>query len=108
MPATCWSVILATEKINAYNLMTHSFAGQLLGHNGQPLSIDGLWGLSIGNNGSAGSSQNLFFTAGPNDETHGLFGFITAVPVPSAVWLFSSALLGLGVLGKGKKARLMC
>ena len=41
----------------------------------QASSIDGLWALLRpgGNNGPAGT---LFFTAGPDDETHGLFGQI--------------------------------
>ena len=87
-------------KINAYDPVTHAFVGQLLGGNGQPLSIDGLWALSIGNDGGAGSSQALFFTAGPHDEANGLFGAITAVPAPSAIWLFGSALIGAGCLRK--------
>jgi uncharacterized protein (TIGR03118 family) len=50
--------------------------GQLRRRNGQVLAIDGLWALSFGNDGPAGSSGSLFFTAGPDDETHGLFGKI--------------------------------
>jgi uncharacterized protein (TIGR03118 family) len=41
-----------------------------------PISIDGLWALEFGNNGTAGPSTRLFFTAGPNDEADGLFGSI--------------------------------
>ncbi len=43
------------------------------------LTIDGLWALQFGK-GTAnnGSTNTLFFTAGPDDETHGLFGTITA------------------------------
>jgi uncharacterized protein (TIGR03118 family) len=89
-------------KINAYDLITHNFVGQLIGGNGQPIAIDGLWGLAVGNNNGAGSDQTLFFTAGPNGEQNGLFGALTAVPAPSAVWLFSSALFALGFFGKRK------
>lgn len=41
--------------------------------------IDGLWALQFGH-GSAnnGAATTLFFTAGPNDETDGIFGSITA------------------------------
>ena len=39
--------------------------------------IDGLWALEFGNAGSNGTPDTLFFTAGPNDEAHGLFGTIT-------------------------------
>lgn len=86
--------------ISAFNLITHSFIGQLMGSNGKPLSIDGLWGLSVGNNGGAGSSQTLYFTAGPNGEANGLFGAVSAVPLPPALWLFGSALVGVRLLGK--------
>jgi hypothetical protein len=41
------------------------------------LSIDGLWALEFGNAGSNGDPQTLFFTAGIQDEAHGLFGTIT-------------------------------
>jgi len=58
-------------------------AGFLRGVDGNPLVIDGLWGLAFGNN-VVGQSNVLYFTAGPNGETHGLFGRIdvTTVPVP--------------------------
>ena len=41
-----------------------------------PISIDGLWALRFGNDSAAGSSKTLFFTAGPDEESHGLFGSI--------------------------------
>jgi len=68
--------------INAFNLSTNSFVGQLDGASGNPLSIDGLWGLTPGNDGGAGSSNRLFFAAGPGGESHGLFGSIQATPEP--------------------------
>lgn len=43
----------------------------------------------------AGSSHLLYFTAGPNDEAHGLFGVLTPVPEPSA---YAMMLAGLGAL----------
>lgn len=82
-------------KINAFNLTTHSVDGQLKDSNGQSLLIDGLWALAIGNGGLSGSSQSIYFSAGPNGEAHGLFGTVAAVPVPAAVWLFGSGLIGL-------------
>jgi len=42
------------------------------------LSIDGLWALEFGNTGPNGDPQTLFFTAGIDDEAHGLFGTITS------------------------------
>jgi uncharacterized protein (TIGR03118 family) len=52
--------------------------GQLKDTLGRPITIDGLWGLSVGNDAGAGSSQTVFFTAGPNGEQNGLFGSLTA------------------------------
>lgn len=39
-----------------------------------PIAIDGLWGLIVGNGGEAGDADTLYFTSGPNDEANGLFG----------------------------------
>jgi uncharacterized protein (TIGR03118 family) len=55
------------------------FDGLLHGVKQNPLTIDGLWGLTFGNGGSAGSPGTLFFSAGPDGESHGLFGAITPV-----------------------------
>jgi uncharacterized protein (TIGR03118 family) len=68
-------------RINAYrevtpNIFVHE--GMLRGADGDPLSIDGLWSLQFGNGSTAGPTDTLFFTAGPNDEEDGLFGSITA------------------------------
>ena len=43
------------------------------------LAIDGLWGLGFGNGDASGPGNTLFFTAGPNDESNGVFG--TLVPI---------------------------
>jgi len=53
------------------------FQGLLKGHRHGAVVIDGLWALTFGNNGSAGgNTDTLFFTAGPEGESHGLFGFL--------------------------------
>ncbi len=52
--------------------------GELRGADGKPLAIDGLWALEFGQGGNNGPAGTLFFTAGPDDETHGLFGQITS------------------------------
>jgi uncharacterized protein (TIGR03118 family) len=89
-------------RINAYSLVSPAFDGQLMMPNGQPLSIDGLWALTTGGGGvSNGNSQTVYFTAGPNDETHGIFGALTAVPEPSALVSGAIALLA-GSLAYGR------
>lgn len=82
--------------INAFDPVTHAFLGQVLGNDGNPLAIDGLWAISPGNDGLAGSSHLLYFTAGPDDESHGLFGVLTPVPEPST---YAMLLIGLAVIG---------
>jgi len=67
-------------QINAYALGAngmYTHKGELRS-GGHQITIDGLWALEFGNNGNAGHTNELFFTAGPNDESHGLFGKITA------------------------------
>jgi len=52
-----------------------NFLGQLEDETGKPLAIDGLWTLSLGG-GKNSSSDTLYFAAGPNGESDGLFGTI--------------------------------
>jgi hypothetical protein len=58
--------------------------GALTGRDGRPIAISGLWSLAFGNDGLAGSSHTLFFTAGPHtwrgateQSVHGLLGSIS-------------------------------
>jgi hypothetical protein len=44
--------------------------------------IDGLWGLGFASDGTSGLATTLYFTAGPEGESHGLFG--TLMPVENA------------------------
>jgi uncharacterized protein (TIGR03118 family) len=50
------------------------FEGFLESRPGRPVVIEGLWALTFGNGGRGGVPGTLYFTAGPNDESHGLFG----------------------------------
>jgi uncharacterized protein (TIGR03118 family) len=92
--------------INAFNLANKSFDGQLPGLDGKPLSIDGLWGLIPGNGGAGGSTDRIYFSAGPGDETHGLFGSISSVPEPSSVLLglIAIALVAAGTPWRARRA----
>jgi len=62
--------------IHAYDRKSHKELGALSDKNGAPLAIDGLWGLAFGDDKQAGRADTLYFTAGPNDESHGVFGKI--------------------------------
>jgi uncharacterized protein (TIGR03118 family) len=56
------------------------FRGLLEGRHERPIIIDGLWGLAFGNGGRGGRPGTLYFTAGPNGESNGLFGALDPVP----------------------------
>jgi uncharacterized protein (TIGR03118 family) len=67
-------------QINAYEELPNGhFAhrGELRSADGGSISIDGLWALQFGKAGNNGPAGTLFFTAGPDEETHGLFGSIS-------------------------------
>lgn len=65
-------------EILAFDPVTGRFKGNLLDTSNNPITIDGLWAISFGNNSSAGPATALFFTAGPNAGSNGLFGNIMA------------------------------
>jgi uncharacterized protein (TIGR03118 family) len=73
--------------IAAYNLATGHFDGLLENASGAPIAINGLWSLSFGNAAAPGSydpagapGAELYFTAGPNGATQGLYGYLKPVP----------------------------
>jgi len=87
--------------IDAFNPGNGAFLGMLTDASGDPIVIEGLWGLLFGSGSAIGGRTNeLFFSAGipgPGEvEDHGLFGALT-VPEPSTMALLASgvALLGL-------------
>jgi uncharacterized protein (TIGR03118 family) len=61
-------------RINVFN-NDGTFVDQLENPYGNPLAIDGLWALTLGG-GRNSSPDTLYFSAGPNKETNGLFGTI--------------------------------
>jgi uncharacterized protein (TIGR03118 family) len=67
--------------IHAYDPLTGELLGELADTTGAPLVIDGLWALSFGpNTTSIDLSAQLFYTAGPGNEMHGVFGKLTLAP----------------------------
>ena len=64
-------------SINVFDPTTGMSLGTLNDPAGKPIQIDGLWALQVGNGGSGGDANTVYFTAGPDNETHGLFGSLT-------------------------------
>src|SRR5205814_7358941 len=83
--------------IHAFDPVTGALTGTLDDTSGNPITIEGLWGLRFGNGGIGGDPNTLFFTAGiPGGgqlEDHGLFGSIRSIPESGTA--FGLLLLGL-------------
>jgi len=65
--------------INVFDPTTGASQGQLTDPDGEPIQIDGLWALRVGNGGNGGDANKVYFTAGLFGESHGLFGSLTPV-----------------------------
>jgi uncharacterized protein (TIGR03118 family) len=66
-------------QIVAFDATTGDFLGYIHGKKG-PISIEGLWAISFGGGvANNGATNALFFTAGIEDEDHGLFGTLTPI-----------------------------
>jgi uncharacterized protein (TIGR03118 family) len=72
--------------IAAYDLATGKFDGLLEDASGKPIAIQGIWSLKPGNVSPSNldpddsPAAQVYFTAGPNNETAGLFGYLTSIP----------------------------
>ncbi len=83
--------------INVYNPRTDRYLGKLDGSNGQPIQITDLWALEPGNNGPNSNPNDIYFTAGLQNEAHGLFGSLApANPQPTHSATSNSAMSMMG------------
>ena len=62
--------------MGAYDPNTGAFIDNLRGGDGNAIQLSGLWGLAFG---PFPGSTIMYFSSGPNDETHGLVGTLTPV-----------------------------
>ena len=67
--------------INVFNPKTGRFLGHLNDGSGNAISIEGLWGLAFAKSGESelevDESPTLYFSAGIEDESHGLLGTLS-------------------------------
>jgi uncharacterized protein (TIGR03118 family) len=70
-----WIGNFGNGHINAFDPESGRFLGKVRDPKGKAILIDGLWTITFGSgNGNGGATNTLYFTAGPNGETDGLFG----------------------------------
>ncbi len=62
-------------RINVFR-ESGQFVGQLRDKNERAVTIEGLWGLFTSETIPAVGNR-IYFTAGPNDEDNGLFGYLS-------------------------------
>ncbi len=65
-------------RIHAFDPLTLAKVGTLTDADHKPISIDGLWALLPGNGVQSGKDE-VIFSAGPDDEEHGLLGTLSAI-----------------------------
>jgi uncharacterized protein (TIGR03118 family) len=68
-----WIGNFGDGNIHAFD-STGNPVGQPLDPHGKPLNVNGLWALVFGNGSNNAPTTSLYFTAGPNNETQGMFG----------------------------------
>ena len=68
-----WIGNFGDGMINAFN-SSGTMVGQPSDKKGKPLNVDGLWALVFGNGSNNAATTSLYFTAGPNMESEGIFG----------------------------------
>jgi uncharacterized protein (TIGR03118 family) len=87
--------------INVFNPTTFALIGSLQNSAGTSIANPGLWEIFVGQGGTLGDPNTLYFAAGINGQKDGLFGSI-AVPAPAAGapnFSFSAASPTLSVTG---------
>lgn len=94
-------------QINAYDSNSGSYLGNvatITGTIANPTS-NGLWALTFGNGGNAGSTNSLYAFAGINNQQDGLIIRIDAVPEPTSALLLAVGGLAAVVLARRGRKR---
>ena len=84
-------------KINAFNPVTGTFIGTLDGLDGKPIVNDFLWALDFRTGGPGVDPNALYFTAGIDNQQHGLFGEISPSPEPDTLILSAIGVVSFAV-----------
>jgi uncharacterized protein (TIGR03118 family) len=88
-------------RVNAFDFDSGAFLGQVTDTSGTPIIIPGIWALQFGLT-LPGKASTIYFTAGINDEQHGLLGTLTvnpaSLPPPEGPAMFDPTLKVLTVV----------
>lgn len=75
---------LGDGRIHAVDPVTGRYAGMLRYRDGNPVALEGLYGLITGNGSNGGNPNAVYFSAAVSGQarkgTHGVFGRITVLP----------------------------
>jgi len=69
--------------VNRFDPATGNSLGPIVLASGKQLLVPGLWSVTFGNGALNQPANTLFYTAGPNNQTDGVFGRIDAVTLTS-------------------------
>jgi uncharacterized protein (TIGR03118 family) len=69
-------------KINGYDPSSGALAGTISAAGGTPIATPGLWGIAFGNDADNQPHNTLFFAAGTNGGSDGLYGRIDSGATP--------------------------
>jgi uncharacterized protein (TIGR03118 family) len=98
-------------QVNVFDQDTGKFLGTLKNAQGNPIRNPYLWSVIVGNGAAGTDPDTLYLTAGPNDETHGVFADLAlakggggnAIPIPPA--LLTAPAAGVLALASTWRAR---
>jgi len=90
--------------INAFDANAGTLLGALQDTKGNVIAIDGLWAILFGNGKNGGDQNTLYFTAGPDQESHGLFGSLA--PPAAVSGILNSASNASGPIAPGEAVTL--
>ncbi len=65
--------------IAAFDPETTEFKDMIRSDAGKPIIVDKIWGILFGNGESLGDTNALYYAAGPEDESDGLFGALRPI-----------------------------
>jgi uncharacterized protein (TIGR03118 family) len=88
-------------EINAFDPTTGAFLGTLTDSTGNPIVNQDLWALEV----DPGAKPNaVFFTAGIDHQTEGLFGELTSTPEPGSFAMGALGCIALGLLARRRRS----